>query len=154
MTDEKFHTCAAFGLKPRQPWNTYFLSLASAIATRSTCSRLRVGAVFVRENRILATGYNGSLPGRAHCDDVGCLLHKNHCVRTVHAEENAVAQAAQHGVSLADSFLFVTHLPCLRCYKLVLASGVSRVYYQTQYGVADLSLYRQLQGMSRLEQIT
>jgi dCMP deaminase len=137
----------------RQSWSDYFIGLAEHIATRSTCERLKVGCVFVKDSRILSTGYNGSLPGRQHCIDVGCLVHENHCVRAVHAEENAVAQAAQHGVSLQHSWLYVTHLPCLRCYKLCLAAGVDRVYYRQAYGGADLNIYRLLQGMSRLEQL-
>ena len=137
----------------RIPWNDYFMNLAREVAKRSTCPRLRVGAVFVRDNRILCTGYNGSLPGRQHCDDVGCLMHEGHCCRCVHAELNAICQAAQHGVSLDDSWLYVTHLPCISCYKPVLAAGTSRVYFGEAYGTADMGLYRQLQGMSRLEQI-
>ncbi len=137
----------------RQSWESYFIGLAEHIATRSTCDRLRVGAVFVRDSRILATGYNGSLPGREHCDDVGHLLHENHCIRTVHAESNAICQAAQHGVSLQDSFLYVTHLPCINCFKIVVAAGCSRVYYKSFYGTVDLTVYRGLQGMTRLEQV-
>jgi dCMP deaminase len=137
----------------RRPWANHFIDIAQLISTRSTCDRLRVGAVFVRDNRILCTGYNGSLPGRQHCDDVGHLMHEGHCHRAVHAEQNAIAQAAQHGVSLTDSWLFVTHLPCIVCFKIVLAAGCARVYYGEQYGTADMSLYHGLQGMSRLEQV-
>lgn len=137
----------------RQSWSEYFMGLAEHIATRSTCSRLKVGCVFTKDSRILSTGYNGALEGREHCDDIGCLLHEGHCVRANHAEPNAVAQAARHGVSLEDSWLFVTHLPCLYCYKVVLAAGASRVYFKHIYGHSDLSIYRQLQGMSRLEQL-
>lgn len=137
----------------RESWPRYFMRLATDVASRSTCSRLRVGAVFVRDNRILCTGYNGSLPGRPHCDDVGCLVIKDSCQRTVHAETNAIAQAAQHGVSLQDSFLFVTHIPCVNCYKIVLAAGCARVYYGEYYGSTSIDVYRELQGMSRLEQV-
>jgi dCMP deaminase len=137
----------------RESWPRYFMRLATDVASRSTCSRLRVGAVFVRDNRILCTGYNGSLPGRPHCDDVGCMVHENHCIATVHAETNAIAQAAQHGVSLQDSFLYVTHVPCISCYVIVLAAGCSRVHYQHWYGSTPIEVYRQFQGMSRLEQV-
>lgn len=150
-------TAISEAIKPsadgRQPWGQYFIDLAQHISTRSTCDRLRVGAVFVRDNRILCTGYNGSLPGREHCDEVGHLMHEGHCQRAVHAEQNAIAQAAQHGVSLQDSWLFVTHLPCIVCFKIVLAAGCARVYYREQYGTADMPLYYKLQGMSRLEQV-
>ncbi len=137
----------------RQPWSSYFISLAEVIATRSTCDRLHVGAVFVRDSRILCTGYNGSLPGRPHCQDVGCVVVNGSCQATVHAETNAIAQAAQHGVSLKDSWLYVTHIPCLACFKIVLAAGCSRIYYSQFYGATSLEMYRSLQGMARLEQI-
>lgn len=137
----------------RQSWASYFMTIATQVATRATCSRLRVGAVFVRDNRILCTGFNGSLPGRPHCDDAGCLVVNNSCQRTVHAETNAIAQAAQHGVSLSDSWLFVTHVPCFSCYKVVLAAGCSRVYFREWYGSTPLEQYRAFQGMSRLEQV-
>lgn len=137
----------------RQSWSNYFMQLATHISTRSTCERLHVGCVFVKDNRILATGYNGSLPGREHCSDVGCMLHNGSCVRTVHAETNAICQAAEHGVSLQDSWLYVTTLPCFSCYKSVLAAGVSRVYYRENYWAADMKQYFSIQGMSRLEQL-
>jgi dCMP deaminase len=137
----------------RQSWDQYFLGLATEISKRSTCARLKVGAIFTRDSRILATGYNGSLPGRPHCDDVGCLMHEGHCIASVHAENNAICQAAQHGISLKDSWLYVTHLPCLGCYVNVLAAGTARVYFGEMYRHSDLSIYQKLQGMSRLEQI-
>jgi dCMP deaminase len=137
----------------RPSWPQFFMSVAQLMATRSTCDRLRVGAVFTRNNRILVTGYNGALPGRDHCDEVGHLMHEGHCVRTVHAEENAVAQAAQHGVSLENSTLYVTHLPCLKCFKLCLASGVKVICFGETYGTADMSVYHSLQGMTRLEKL-
>jgi dCMP deaminase len=138
----------------RPSWSQHFMAVAELMATRATCDRLRVGAVFTRDNRILVTGYNGALPGRQHCDEIGHLMHEDHCVRTAHAEENAVAQASKHGVNLDKSILYVTHLPCLKCFKLCLAAGVSVVWYKEQYGTADLSIYRSLQGMTRLEQLT
>lgn len=141
------------GAGQRESWPAYFITLAKHIATRSTCERLKVGAVFVRDNRILATGYNGSLPGRAHCLDAGCLVYKDNCIRTVHAETNAICQAAQHGVSLEDSWLYVTHLPCINCYRIVLAAGCSRVHYSEWYGSTSVETYREFQGMTRLEQV-
>ena len=137
----------------RESWHSYFIRLAQDVSTRSTCDRLKVGAIFVRDNRILCTGYNGSLPGRPHCSDAGCLIHENRCIRTVHAETNAICQAAQHGVSLADSWLYVTHLCCLNCYKIVLAAGCSRVYFGQYYGTTPMSTYQEFQGMSRLEKL-
>lgn len=137
----------------RQSWASYFIGIAEAVAQRATCDRLKVGAVFVKDQRILATGFNGSLPGQDHCLDVGCLVYKNNCIRTVHAETNAICQAARHGVNLEDSWLYVTHMPCINCYKIVLAAGCSRVYYKHWYGETPIETYRQFQGMSRLEQL-
>ncbi len=137
----------------RQSWDKYFLDIAKQISTRGTCDRLRVGAVFVRDNRILATGYNGALPGQQHCDDVGHMMHNGSCIRSIHAETNAIAQASKHGVSLDDSFLYVTHLPCLNCYKIVLATGCKRVYFGEWYGATPVDTYRLFQGMSRLERV-
>lgn len=137
----------------RQPWNDYFMDMAVHVSSRSTCDRLHVGAVFVKDTRVLATGYNGALPGRKHCQEIGCLMHNNHCVRTVHAETNAIAQAAQHGVSLQDSTLYVNYLPCISCYAIVLAAGCKAVYYKEQYGSTPIQMYYDLQGMSRLEQL-
>jgi dCMP deaminase len=150
-------TAIAEAIRPpdngRQSWEQYFMGLAEHIATRSTCSRLKVGCVFTKDSLILCTGYNGSLAGQDHCDDVGCLVHENHCIRAVHAENNAIAQAARHGVSLEHSWLFVNYLCCINCFKNVIAAGCSRVYYRHQYGTADMKYYYQLQGMTRLEQI-
>lgn len=150
-------TAIAEAIKPketgRQSWEDYYMGMAEYISTRATCSRLKVGCVFTKDWRVLATGYNGALPGRDHCDDVGCLIHEGHCIRCVHAENNAIAQAAKHGVSLEDSWLFVNYLPCIGCYKNVLAAGCARVYYRHTYGTADMKFYRELQGMSRLEQL-
>ena len=137
----------------RQSWDDYFISIADTVSTRATCERLKVGCVFVRDNFILSTGFNGALAGQRHCIEVGCLLHEAHCVRSAHAEINAIAQAARHGVSLENSWLYVTHLPCIKCYVSVLATGCSRVYYRHNYGTADMKLYYELQGMSRLEQV-
>lgn len=137
----------------RQSWAAYFMQLAELVGSRATCDRLKVGAVFTRDNRVLCTGYNGALPGRQHCDVVGCLMHESHCVRAIHAESNAICQAAHHGVSLDNSVLYVTHLPCLTCFRLCIAAGCARVVYKEEYGTADMSVYRQLQGMTRLEQI-
>ncbi len=84
----------------RPNWDQYFLSIAEKVASRSTCPRASVGAVIVRDNRILSTGYNGSLPSEPHCTEVGCLMINSHCERTIHAETNAVVQAARFGISL------------------------------------------------------
>jgi dCMP deaminase len=117
----------------RQSWDEYFSTLARQVASRATCDRLHVGCVIVRDKRILATGYNGSLPGADHCDDVGHLMMGGHCVATAHAETNAVANAARAGVSTMDSMAFVTHTPCWNCIKNLVAAGVKRIVFEIAY---------------------
>ena len=114
----------------RVDWNEYFMNIAEQVATRSTCSRKHVGAVIVRDRTILSTGYNGSLRGAPHCDEAGHDIENDHCVRTVHAEANAVAQAAKHGVRIDQSEIYVTASPCLTCFKLVANAGITTVYYK------------------------
>lgn len=122
----------------RQSWDEYFLELARATARRSTCLRTPqgVGAVIVRDNRVLATGYAGSIRGAPHCDDdgVGCMLDaRGKCVRTVHAEINAVLQAAQHGVNIDKSVVYCTMSPCWECFKALVNGGVVRMVYEVEY---------------------
>lgn len=117
----------------RPPWDEYFLRIAFTVAERSTCDRAHVGAVIVRERRILTTGYNGAPAGLPHCDDAGHLMIDGHCVRTLHAEQNAIIQGALHGVGIGESTLYVTHQPCLNCAKMIINAGVERVVYAGNY---------------------
>lgn len=121
----------------RVEWDDYFLDIARAVAKRSTCLRVPdgIGAVIVRDKRILSTGYAGSIKGCPHCTDDGCLIDEKTggCVRTVHAEINAVLQAAQHGVSIASSTIYTTMSPCWDCFKAVANGGLSRVVYSVEY---------------------
>lgn len=117
----------------RPSWDEYFMELAGVAASRSTCLRRAVGAVLVRDRRILATGYNGSPPGFPHCTEEGCLIRDGHCVRTVHAEMNAVVQAALHGVSIDGATVYCTSFPCLHCAKVLIGAGVKRVVYRDAY---------------------
>jgi len=94
---------------------------------RSTCPRMHCGCVFVRDKFVLATGYNGSLPGHPHCEEIGCLVVDNHCVRTNHAEMNALTQAAIHGVTLKGATAYITNMSCTTCAKALIASGIVRV---------------------------
>lgn len=120
----------------RPSWDDYFLSLAEAASTRATCDRLHVGCVLVRNNRQLVTGYNGSLPGDAHCDDVGHILDANgSCIATMHAEQNAIAQAAELGVSVAGATAYLTDSPCRLCARLLFAAGVRRVVFEHRYRI-------------------
>lgn len=111
----------------RPQWDHYFMSMAHMVAERSTCDRLRGGAVLVRDKRIIGSGYNGSPPGMDHCDDVGHLMHENHCIRTLHAEENTLLQAARLGISTDGTTLYTTYAPCYHCTKKLLATGVKRI---------------------------
>lgn len=117
----------------RPSWDHYFMGIAFSVAQRSTCDRAHVGAVIVRDRRILTTGYNGSPAGLPHCDDIGHLMIDGHCVRTLHAEQNAIIQAALHGVNIQGANLYVTHQPCLTCAKMIINAGLIRVYYAGQY---------------------
>ncbi|MGE5674892.1 MAG: deoxycytidylate deaminase [Mycobacterium leprae] len=117
----------------RPSWDEYFMELADVVAKRSTCNRRSVGAVLVREKRILTTGYNGSPPGLPHCTDVGCLMVDNHCVRAIHAEQNAIVQGALHGINLAGATCYVTSAPCVHCAKMLIAAGVVRIVYHDAY---------------------
>lgn len=125
----------------RKSWSEYFMDIARMVATRSTCNRKQVGCVIVRDNRILVTGYNGSLPKQSHCTDDGCYMDETgkHCLRTTHAEANAVAQAAQYGISLAGTTVYCTLRPCITCDKLLAAAGVECVYYVEEYPVVPWS---------------
>ncbi len=120
-------------MRKRPSWDEYFMGIALQVAKRSTCDRAHVGAIIVKDRRILTTGYNGSPSGLPHCDDVGHLMVDGHCVRTLHAEQNAIIQAAYHGVSVHDGILYVTHQPCLTCAKMIINAGVKRVVYAGTY---------------------
>ncbi|MGD1148442.1 MAG: cytidine/deoxycytidylate deaminase family protein [Thermoanaerobaculaceae bacterium] len=117
----------------RVSWDRYFMNLAVEAATRSTCPRKSVGAIVVRDKAILATGYNGSIRGLEHCTEIGCLMDGGHCVRTVHAEANAILQAARHGVSIDKAHIYVTASPCWDCFKLIANAGIARVLYGEFY---------------------
>jgi len=117
----------------RLNWDDYFIEIAEIVAKRATCPRANVGAVIVANNRILTTGYNGSLPGMEHCLDVGCLMVNNRCIKTVHAETNAILQGAKFGISLLNSTLYCTHYPCENCAKLIISAGIEKVFYKNEY---------------------
>jgi dCMP deaminase len=128
-------------------WHEYFMNIADQVATRSTCNRKHVGAVIVRDKTILSTGYNGSLRGAPHCDDAGHDMDHGHCVRTVHAESNAVAQAAKNGVTIDNSEIYVTASPCLTCFKLVANCGIRTVYYKEFYRDERINEYAKQAGI-------
>ena len=119
--------------KHRVSWKDYFMNIAREVATRSTCDRKHVGAVIVREKTILSTGYNGSIKGLPHCDEVGCEMVDGHCVRTTHAEANAIVQAAKNGIQTNQSEIYVTASPCYDCFKLIANAGIKIIYYDEFY---------------------
>ncbi len=119
--------------RKRASWDEYFMGIARQVATRSTCDRKHVGAVIVRDRMILATGYNGSIRGIAHCDDEGHLMEDGHCVRTVHAEANAIVAAARNGMRLEDAHIYVTASPCFNCFKLIANAGIRRIAFLEFY---------------------
>lgn len=121
----------------RLSWTEYFSLQAVIASSRSTCERAYVGAVIVKNKRVIATGYNGSVHSDDHCIDVGHHLIDGHCVRTVHAEVNAITQCAKYGIETDDSELFVTHFPCLNCTKSLIQAGIRKVNYLNDYRVDE-----------------
>ena len=120
-------------IRPRASWDDYFMSIAQVVATRSTCPRKYVGSVLVRNRTILSTGYNGSIRGMPHCSDVGHMMEDNHCVATIHAEANAIIQAAKNGVMIDGASCYVTASPCWSCFKQLANAGVTRICYGEFY---------------------
>jgi dCMP deaminase len=119
--------------RTRASWDEYFMAIAREVATRSTCDRKHVGAVIVRDKMILTTGYNGSIRTLGHCDEEGHLMEDGHCVRTVHAEANAIVQAARNGVRLDKASIYVTASPCFGCFKLIANSGIQKIIFGEFY---------------------
>ncbi len=132
----------------RPPWDQYFMSITQQVATRSTCDRAQVGAIIVKDRRILTTGYNGAPAGLPHCDQIGHLMIDGHCVRTLHAEQNAILQAALHGVSVAGGTIYVTHQPCLTCAKMIINAGLVRVVYAGTYPDANARAFLSQAGVA------
>ena len=119
----------------RPSWDEYFIEIARLVASRSTCLRRQVGAVMVKDKNILATGYNGTPSGIRHCSEVGCLRQqmnvpsgeRHELCRGLHAEQNAIIQAAKHGVNIDGAVLYCTHSPCIICSKMLINSGIKRI---------------------------
>lgn len=125
----------------RVDYDTYFLDIAKVVAKRSTCLRVPdgVGAVIVKDKQILTTGYAGSIRGASHCIDAGCLIDEKTggCIRTVHAEVNAILQAAQHGVSIKGATVYTTMSPCWDCFKALANGGIERIVYSVEYRIVE-----------------
>ena len=134
-------------MSERLSWDQYFLTITRQVAERSTCKRAKVGAVIVRDKNILATGYNGAPAGMPHCIDVGCLIYQSktpngdteeNCFRTIHAEMNAIAQAAKNGSTIKDASIYITHTPCIHCLKVLVNTGIKNIYYEKPYKLHTL----------------
>lgn len=125
----------------RPSWPEYFMSITRLVATRSTCLRRHVGAILVKDKRILASGYNGAPSGLRHCEEVGCLRadssvpsgERHELCRGLHAEQNAIIQAACHGISIKGAILYCTNKPCVICTKMIINAGISKIYYEDGY---------------------
>lgn len=133
----------------RPRWDEYFMDCATAIARRSTCDRKSVGCVLVVDKQQISTGYNGSLRGAEHCDDVGHDLANNHCVRVVHAEANAICNAARRGISTVGATAYVTSLPCWPCFKMLAQAGIARIVYRDAYRSTEA--LRQFEAATHLQ---
>lgn len=140
---------ALYICKTKRPsWDDYFLGIMMAVRERGTCDRGKAGSLIVKNNRILATGYVGSVMGMKHCDEVGHLMHEvvnedgttsKHCIRTVHAEQNALIQAARNGVAIDGATIYCSMTPCLVCAKLIINAGIKRVVANKDYHKSKLS---------------
>jgi len=118
---------------PRVSWEEYFMNIAKEVATRSTCDRKHIGSVIVRDKTILSTGYNGSIRGMPHCDEAGHIMENDHCVATIHAEANAILQAAKNGVMIDGAEVYITASPCWPCFKMLANTGIKKIYYGEFY---------------------
>lgn len=127
-------------MRNRIPWKQYFMMQALVIAQRSTCDRALVGNVLVKDNRIIGTGYNGSVTGEPHCDGAGHQLVNGHCVRTIHSEMNSLIQCARNGVLTDNTEIYVTHFPCYNCAKALVQAGIKKVNYYFDYHDSPLTI--------------
>lgn len=135
----------------RIPWDQYYMAQSLLLSTRSTCERLAVGATVVRDRRVISGGYNGSVSGDVHCSEVGCYVVDGHCVRTVHAEVNAIIQCAKFGAPTEGADIYVTHFPCLQCTKTIIQAGISNMYYLHDYRSSEYA--RELMAHSGIRMI-
>lgn len=127
--------------KDRLTWDEYFMNLAITVSERGTCDRAYVGCVIVNEdNRIVTTGYNGSIKGNPHCDDIGHTMRDGHCIATIHAEMNALLYCAKESISVKGCKAYVTHFPCLNCTKSLIQAGIKEIYYKEAYRVDEYAI--------------
>ncbi|QIL49974.1 ComE operon protein 2 [Weissella coleopterorum] len=138
----------------RIEWPQYFMMQAVMLASRSTCTRLHVGAVIVKEGRLIASGYNGSVMGTPHCDEVGDYIVDGHCIRAVHAEQNALLQMAKMGIAADGAEIYVTDFPCVHCTKFLLQAGISKINYLRSYRNDAFAMELMQQKHINLNQVT
>ncbi|NTW56913.1 MAG: dCMP deaminase family protein [Chlorobiaceae bacterium] len=170
MPEEQVTGCGCPGMKGetggketvRLGWHEYFMSVAHLISRRATCTRGHIGAVLVRDNSILSTGYNGAPAGLPHCNEINCRIYRSthpdgtveeNCVNTIHAEINAIAQAAKHGVSIKDADIYITASPCIHCLKVLINVGIRTIYYDKPYKIEHIDELLRLSGV-RLVQVS
>ena len=119
--------------KKRPSWDEYFLKVAMLVSERATCPRMHCGCVLVKDKQIRSTGYNGSIPGDGHCEEEGCIIVDNHCIRTIHAEMNAILQCSSHGISTQGSTAYITNMPCTNCAKALITAGIKEIVIFSDY---------------------
>ena len=145
----------------RLGWHEYFMSVAHLISRRATCTRAHIGAVVVRDHNILSTGYNGAPSGLPHCNDINCRIYRSthpdgtveeNCVNTIHAEINAIVQAAKNGVSIRDADIYITSSPCIHCLKVLINVGIKTISYDNPYKIEHIDELLRLSGI-RLVQV-
>lgn len=148
--ENKHWKIKTFTPMPQQPWNEFFLDIADKVSERATCDRFHAGCVLVQDKRIISTGYNGSIPNTPHCDDVGHMMKDNHCIRTIHAEINAIANAARTGTSTLNATAYVTASPCWNCIKALASAGIKQIIYKTQYPNAETTWPSDIQANNHI----
>ncbi len=148
------------GEQLRLGWHEYFMCVAHLISRRATCTRGHIGAVIVRDNNILSTGYNGAPSGLPHCNETNCKIYRSthpdgtveeNCVNTIHAEINAIAQAAKHGVSIKDADIYITASPCIHCLKVLINVGIKTIYYDKPYKIEHIAELLRLSGIKLVQ---
>ena len=138
----------------RKSWTSYFMEITEMVATRSTCDRAFVGCTLVnKDNRIVSTGYNGSVAGNPHCDEVGHVLRDGHCIATIHAEMNALLYCAKEGISVKGATAYITHFPCLNCTKALIQAGISEIYYEAGYRIDEYAMELLERNNIKVEQL-
>ena len=147
-------------VEKRLGWHEYFMSVAHLISRRATCTRGHIGSVIVRDHSILSTGYNGAPAGLPHCNDSNCRIYRSihpdgtveeNCVNAIHAEINAIAQAAKHGVSIKDSDIYITASPCIHCLKVLINVGIKTIYYDKPYKIEHIADLLRLSGIKLVQ---